>query len=134
MGQVAIFNNAAQHFNHSFYWSVMKPQANQEDIENGSADEIMSAITQTFGSLDKFKEIFSNKALNQFGSGWAWLILDGASLEIVTTRNADTPVADFKVPLLVCDVWEHAYYVDHFNKRNEYLEQFWNVVDWKAVN
>jgi len=120
-----IFNNAAQVFNHTFYWNCLTP--------GGSAlsGPLAEAIDRDFGSLDQFKEKFSQAAATLFGSGWAWLVLkhDGA-LEIIQTTNAGCPLTDGHRPLLTCDVWEHAYYIDYRNARPKYIEAFWNMVNW----
>jgi Fe-Mn family superoxide dismutase len=124
-----IFNNAAQHLNHSFFWTCMTP--------GGSApsEAFLAAIDKEFGSFDKFKEAFVAAGASQFGSGWVWLIDNGGKLEIVKTGNAETPVADGKKPIIVCDVWEHAYYVDYQNRRPDYLKVFVNdLADWATAS
>lgn len=125
----AIFNNAAQIWNHTFYWHCMKPQGG--GLPTG---DLADAINDAFGSFDAFKEKFSQTALNQFGSGWGWLAKkkDG-SIEIYSTSNAGTPMIDDKTALLTCDVWEHAYYIDTRNDRAKYIDQFWHVVNWDFV-
>lgn len=124
-----LFNNAAQVWNHSFYWKCLSPKGGGEPT--GSLAE---AITASFGSFAKFKEDFTQAALTQFGSGWAWLVKnEGGALEIVKTPNADTPLTSGATPLLTCDVWEHAYYVDYRNARPKYVEAFWNLVNWDFV-
>lgn len=124
-----IFNNAAQVFNHTFYWNCLKG-----DGSGKPAGKLLKAIESAFGSFDKFKEQFSQAAVTQFGSGWAWLVktADG-SLVIEATGNAETPVREGKTPLLTCDVWEHAYYIDYRNARPKYVESFWNLVNWDFV-
>jgi len=124
-----IFNNGAQVFNHTFYWNCLSP--NGGDNPGGALAE---AIDKSFGSFDAFKEIFSKTAVTTFGSGWAWLVkkADG-SLDIISTSNAGNPIRDDYTPLLTCDVWEHAYYVDYRNARPKYVEMFWNLVNWKFV-
>jgi len=124
-----IFNNGAQVFNHTFYWNCLSP--NGGDKPGGALAE---AIDKSFGSFDAFKEKFSNTAITTFGSGWAWLVkkADG-SLDIISTSNAGNPIRDDYTPLLTCDVWEHAYYVDYRNARPKYVEMFWNLVNWKFV-
>jgi superoxide dismutase, Fe-Mn family len=124
-----IFNNGAQVFNHTFYWNCLNP--NGGDNPGGALAE---AIDKSFGSFDAFKEKFSKTAVTTFGSGWAWLVkkADG-SLEIISTSNAGNPIKDGYTPLLTCDVWEHAYYVDYRNARPKYVEMFWNLVNWKFV-
>jgi Fe-Mn family superoxide dismutase len=124
-----IFNNAAQVWNHTFYWNCLSP--NGGGVPNG---EIANAITKQFGSFTEFKEKFTNAAVTLFGSGWAWLVKgNDGSLSIETTSNAGNPLKDGKKPLLTCDVWEHAYYIDHRNARAKYIEAFWNLVNWESV-
>lgn len=124
-----LFNNAAQVWNHTFYWHCMKPNGGGEPT-----GPLADAINKTFGSFAKFKEEFSAAAATQFGSGWAWLVkkADG-SLAITKTANADCPIRTGEKPLLTCDVWEHAYYVDYRNARPKYVEAFWNLVNWDFV-
>lgn len=126
-----VFNNAAQVWNHTFYWNCLSP--------NGGGDAtgaIADAITAAFGSFDAFKEQFTNSAINNFGSGWTWLVKNpDGSVAIVNTSNAATPLTDASVtPLLTVDVWEHAYYVDYRNARPKYMEAFWALVNWDFVN
>lgn len=125
-----LFNNAAQVWNHTFYWHCLTPKGGGEPT--GS---LLAAIEKTFGSFQKFKEAFTQSAVTLFGSGWTWLVktADG-SLEIVNTPNADTPLAHGKTALLTCDVWEHAYYIDVRNQRPKYVENFWQLVNWKFVS
>lgn len=120
-----IFNNAAQVWNHTFYWNSMSPNGGGEP-----GDNLKKALTENFGSVEEFKEQFTNAALTRFGSGWAWLVKHGEKLEIVSTGNADNPMTDGKTPLLTCDVWEHAYYLDTQNDRGGYVNNFWQVVNW----
>lgn len=124
-----IFNNGAQVWNHTFYWNCLSPEGGGEP-EGDLAD----AINTTFNSFDEFKDRFSDAAANNFGSGWTWLIKkpDG-QLEIVNTSNAANPMTDGKHPILTCDVWEHAYYIDYRNARPKYIEAFWNLVNWDFV-
>jgi Fe-Mn family superoxide dismutase len=124
-----VFNNAAQVWNHTFYWHCMSPNGGGEP-----GGELARAIDQAFGSFAKFREEFSAKAVTQFGSGWAWLVRkpDG-SLALEQTSNAATPLTGSNKPLLTCDVWEHAYYVDYRNARPQYVEAFWNLVNWDFV-
>jgi Fe-Mn family superoxide dismutase len=124
-----IFNNAAQVWNHSFYWQCMTPEAAQNKL-TGSLE---AAINKSFGSVEKFKAAFVKAALSQFGSGWAWLVKDSHGLVIQTTGNALTPIRDSQSCLLTCDVWEHAYYIDYRNARPKYLEKFWELVNWDFV-
>jgi Fe-Mn family superoxide dismutase len=124
-----IFNNAAQVWNHTFYWNCMKPDGGGEP---GGA--LAKEIEQFFGSFDDFREQFNKAAITLFGSGWAWLVKDAyGNLDIRQTSNAGCPIRDGFTPLLTCDVWEHAYYLDQQNARPAYVEGFWDLVDWKAV-
>lgn len=125
----SIFNNAAQVWNHTFYWHCMKPQGGGEP-----KGDLADAIKDTFGSFSVFKEKFTNAAVTQFGSGWAWFAKNqDGSLEIYSTSNAGNPLTDDKTALLTCDVWEHAYYIDTRNDRGKYIDYFWNLVDWGFV-
>ncbi|MBT8143908.1 MAG: superoxide dismutase [Fe] [Gammaproteobacteria bacterium] len=124
-----IFNNAAQVWNHTFYWHCMSPDG------GGDPDgDLAAAIQRDFGSIDAFRDKFSDKAGSLFGSGWAWLVqqTDG-SLAIEQTSNAGTPLTGDSTPLLTCDVWEHAYYVDYRNARPKYIDAFWKLVNWQHV-
>ena len=124
-----IFNNGAQVWNHTFYWEGFSPEGGGEP-----AGELMNAIEKDFGSFEKFKEAFTNASVTLFGSGWCWLVKNqDGKLEIVQTSNAENPLRDGKTPLLTCDVWEHAYYLDYQNRRPEYLGAFWKIVNWKQV-
>ena len=122
-----MFNNAAQVWNHTFYWSSMAPKAGGEPT-----GKLADAIKKAFGSFAQFKEEFNKVAVGTFGSGWAWLVqrADG-SLGLVSTSNAATPITGSDRPLLTCDVWEHAYYIDYRNARAKYLESWWNLVNWE---
>lgn len=122
-----IFNNAAQDWNHTFYWHSMSPEGGGEP-----RDELAAAIDAAFGSFEKFKEQFTQAGLTQFGSGWAWLVKksDG-KLEIVKTSNAGNPMTEGKKPILTCDVWEHAYYIDTRNDRAKYINNFWAIANWE---
>lgn len=125
-----IFNNGAQVFNHTFYFEQFSAGGVHEPEEN-----LKSAIEENFGSFGTFVELFNKAAATLFGSGWAWLVLNQAGrLEIVQTSNAGCPLRDGKAPLLTCDVWEHAYYLDKQNLRPKYIEDFWKVVDWKVIS
>ena len=125
-----IFNNGAQVWNHTFYWNCMKPQGGGEP-----GGKLHDAIVKNFGSFAEFKEKFSNAAATLFGSGWAWLVKkDDGTLEITQESNAGNPMKAGKTPLLTCDVWEHAYYIDKQNLRPNYVADFWNLVDWDAVS
>jgi Fe-Mn family superoxide dismutase len=122
-----VFNNAAQVWNHTFYWNSLSPSGGGEPT-----GELAQAINKTWGDFQGFKEAFSTAAAGQFGSGWAWLVKksDG-TLAITTTANAETPLTDKgQTALMTCDVWEHAYYVDYRNARPKYIEAFWNLVNW----
>lgn len=124
-----IFNNAAQVYNHTFYWNCLSPEGGGKP-----AGKLAEAIDETFGSFDEFKKLFSAKAIGTFGSGWAWLVKNqDGGLEIVSTGNAETPITKGQTPLLTCDVWEHAYYIDYRNARAKYVEKFWNLVNWDFV-
>jgi superoxide dismutase, Fe-Mn family len=121
-------NNGGGHWNHSFFWQVMSPDG------GGEPDgELRSAIEQTFGDFESFKGELKDAGVNRFGSGWAWLIHDGSGLAVVSTPNQDSPVMDGQTPLLGVDVWEHAYYLKYQNRRPEYLDAWWNVVNWDEV-
>jgi superoxide dismutase, Fe-Mn family len=125
-----IFNNGAQVWNHSFYWNCLKPNGGDEPT-----GKLKAAIEEAFGSLDAFKEKFSNAAATLFGSGWAWLVKNKENkLEIVQESNAGNPMCNGLVPLLTCDVWEHAYYLDKQNRRPAYVDDFWKIVDWEKVS
>jgi Fe-Mn family superoxide dismutase len=128
--KIAVFNNAAQVYNHSFYWDCMK--ANGGGKPNG---EIAGKIDASFGSYEKFTEEFKNAGLGQFGSGWAWLVTDGSKLQVIKTPNAGNPLTMGLKPLLVVDVWEHAYYLDYQNRRGDYLTAFVDkLINWDFVN
>jgi superoxide dismutase, Fe-Mn family len=126
----ALFNNAAQTWNHTFLWNSMAPNGGGKP--HGA---IAERITQDFKGYDSFAEAFTAAATGQFGSGWAWLVLDGSKLEVTATANADTPLVHGKVPLLTIDVWEHAYYLDYQNRRPDYVKTFLDkLVNWDFVN
>ena len=126
--RTAVRNNGGGHYNHSLFWEWMSPD------DGGEPDgELASAIDEAFGSFGDFQEEFKNAGVNQFGSGWAWLIHDGSGLAVVSTPNQDTPVSEGKTPLLGVDVWEHAYYLKYQNKRPDYIDAWWNVVNWDEV-
>jgi Fe-Mn family superoxide dismutase len=125
-----VFNNSAQVWNHTFYWNCLSPNGGGE-----ATGPVAEAINTAFGSFDAFKEQFTNSAVNNFGSGWTWLVknTDG-SVAIVNTDDAETPLTTDAKPLLTVDVWEHAYYIDYRNSRPAYMEAFWNLVNWDFVN
>jgi superoxide dismutase, Fe-Mn family len=124
----AVRNNGGGHLNHSLFWESMSPNG------GGAPDgDLGNAIDGAFGSFDAFKEQFEAAGVARFGSGWAWLVLDGGDLKITSTANQDSPLTDGATPLLGNDVWEHAYYLKYQNRRPEYLKAWWNVVDWSKV-
>jgi Fe-Mn family superoxide dismutase len=124
-----IFNNGAQIWNHTFYWNCLTP-----DSSGKPSGDLAKSIDAAFGDFNKFKEQFSQSAANNFGSGWTWLVKNASGeVEIVNTSNAANPMTDNKTPLLTCDVWEHAYYIDYRNARPKYVEAFWNLVNWDFV-
>jgi superoxide dismutase, Fe-Mn family len=124
-----VFNNAAQVWNHTFYWQCLAPNAGGEP-----AGKLAEAIEKDFGSFAKFKDQFSEAAAKLFGSGWTWLVRDASGkLAIRATSNAGTPLTASETPLLTCDVWEHAYYIDYRNRRPDYVTAFWKLVNWKAA-
>jgi len=129
--KVGLFNNSAQVWNHTFYWNCLKPASGSNAGGGEPSGKLADAINKSFGGFDKFKEQFSDLAVKTFGSGWAWLVQrqDG-SLGLVSTPNAVTPLTSDDVPLMTCDVWEHAYYIDYRNARPKYVEAFWNLVNW----
>lgn len=124
-----LFNNAAQVWNHTFYWNCLSPNGGGEPT-----GAVAEAINKAFGSFAQFKEAFSKVCATTFGSGWGWLVKNSdGSLALVSTSNAGCPLTEGQTPLLTCDVWEHAYYVDYRNSRPNYLEAFWNLVNWEFV-
>lgn len=130
----AVRNNGGGHYNHSLFWTILSPNGGGQP-----SGDLASAIDAAFGSFDKFKEEFNNAAATRFGSGWAWLVVDGSgNLKVTSTPNQDNPVMDIAevkgTPILGLDVWEHAYYLKYQNKRPEYIQAFWNVVNWDEVS
>jgi superoxide dismutase, Fe-Mn family len=126
--QAAVRNNGGGHLNHSMFWESMSPDG------GGAPDgDLAAAIDEAFGSFDAFKEQFEAAGVGQFGSGWAWLVLDGGQLAVTSTPNQDNPISDGKTVLLGVDVWEHAYYLKYQNKRPDYIDAWWNVVNWPKV-
>ena len=123
-----LFNNSAQVWNHSFYWNCLSPNGGGEP-----SGKLLEAINKSFGSFYEFKEKFTKSAITNFGSGWTWLVNGENGLEIINTSNAGTTLTSGKTTLLTCDVWEHAYYVDYRNARPQYVDAFWNLVNWDFV-
>jgi Fe-Mn family superoxide dismutase len=126
--QGPVRNNGGGHYNHSLFWKMLSPDGGGEP---GAA--LAAEIADTFGSFESFKEEFKNAGIARFGSGWAWLVKDASGLAVVSTPNQDSPVSDGSIPLLGCDVWEHAYYLKYQNRRPDYIDSFWNVVNWDFV-
>jgi Fe-Mn family superoxide dismutase len=126
--RTAVRNNGGGHANHSFFWQIMSPEGGGEP-----SGALASAIDEAFGSFDAFKDEFKAAGVNQFGSGWAWLVHDGSGLAVTSTPNQDSPISKGQTPLLGADVWEHAYYLKYQNRRPDYLDAFWNVVNWDEV-
>jgi superoxide dismutase, Fe-Mn family len=124
----AIRNNGGGHANHSLFWTIMSPNGG-----GAPSGELADAIDSTFGSLDAFKEKFSNAAATRFGSGWAWLSVDSGKLVVESTPNQDTPLSEGRTPILGLDAWEHAYYLNYQNKRPDYISAFYNVINWDEV-
>jgi len=122
----AVRNHGGGHWNHSFFWRLLKK-------DSPCQGEILERIENSFGSFEEFKKKFSGTALNLFGSGWAWLVLNNGDLEIITTSNQDCPISEEKIPILGLDVWEHAYYLKYQNKRADYIEAFFHVINWEEV-
>lgn len=128
--RTAVRNNGGGHANHSLFWQVMSPKGGGEPT-----GDVADAITKAFGSYDGFKEKFSAAAKSRFGSGWAWLVVDGSgNLEVTSSPNQDSPYMDGKTPILGLDVWEHAYYLNYQNRRPDYVSAFFNVINWDKVN
>jgi Fe-Mn family superoxide dismutase len=126
--QGPVRNNAGGHFNHSLFWEALSGEGG-----GAPSGDLAAKIDAAFGSFDAFKEQFEAAGVARFGSGWVWLVQNGDAVEIISTPNQDTPVAEGKTPLLGNDVWEHAYYLNYQNRRPDYLKAFWNVVDWNVV-
>ena len=124
----AVRNNGGGHMNHTLFWESMSPDGDSEP-----EDDLAEAIASTFGSFSDFQAKLKEAGVNQFGSGWAWLVKDGGSLAVAATANQDNPVSDGKTPLLGVDVWEHAYYLKYQNRRPDYIDAWWNTVDWGKV-
>ncbi len=126
--RTAVRNNGGGHINHSMFWRIMGPSGGGAPVGN-----LAQAITGTFGTFDQFKEKFNAAGAGRFGSGWAWLVKSGGKIEIVSTPNQDSPVMEGKFPVMGLDVWEHAYYLKYQNRRPEYLNAWWNVVNWQEI-
>lgn len=128
--RTAVRNHGGGHLNHSLFWTLMTSNLKEGEMKGN----VIDALTQTFGSVEKFKELFTALALGRFGSGWAWLVVNKGKLELMSTANQDSPLSEGKIPLLGLDVWEHAYYLKHQSNRKAYVEGWWGVVNWKKVN
>jgi len=127
--QTAVRNNGGGHYNHTIFWNIMGPNAGGDPV-----GDLASAIDTKFGSFDAFKDEFAGAAVNRFGSGWAWLVLDSSSnLSVMSSPNQDNPVSEGFKPLMGLDVWEHAYYLKYQNRRPEYIENWWNVINWRVI-
>ena len=126
--RMAVRNNGGGHWNHTFFWNLMAPNAG-----GAPTGALAEAIASSFGSFDAFKEKFAAAGMGRFGSGWAWLVDNGGSLEIMSTPNQDNPLMEGRKAILGVDVWEHAYYLKYQNRRADYLAAFWNVINWSAV-
>jgi len=127
--RTAVRNNGGGHANHSLFWEILSPNGG-----GAPTGALADAINETFGSFDNFKAEFTKAATTRFGSGWAWLIVDGGKLAVTSTPNQDSPLMEGKTPILGLDVWEHAYYLKYQNKRPDYISAFWNVVNWDEVS
>jgi Fe-Mn family superoxide dismutase len=127
--RTAVRNNAGGHANHALFWEIMSPDGGGEP-----EGDLATAIADTFGSLDELKQLVNDTGVKRFGSGWTWLVHDGTGLAVYSTANQDSPLMQDDVPLLGIDVWEHAYYLKYQNRRPDYLEAWWNVVNWPAVS
>ncbi|UTR09400.1 superoxide dismutase [Evansella sp. LMS18] len=125
----AVRNNGGGHYNHTLFWQIMSPDGGGEP-----SGDLADAINNAFGSLDKFKEEFKNAALTRFGSGWAWLVVKDGKVEVTSTPNQDSPIMEGVTPILGVDVWEHAYYLKYQNKRPDYVDAFFNVINWEEVS
>ena len=126
--RTAVRNNGGGHLNHTMFWEIMSGNAG-----GTPSGDLGSAIDTTFGGFDKFKDEFAAAAVNRFGSGWAWLVLDNSNLKVMSTANQDNPISEGLKPVMGLDVWEHAYYLKYQNRRPEYIENWWNVVNWDEV-
>lgn len=124
--RMAVRNHGGGHYNHSLFWKMLK-----KDVK--MSDKMKKMIEADFGNYENFKKMFSEAAINRFGSGWAWLVLNKGKLEIVSTANQDNPISEGKIPILCIDVWEHAYYLKYQNRRAEYVENFFHIINWDQV-
>jgi len=127
--RTAVRNNGGGYVNHNLFWQIMAPGG-----KSSMSNALKQDIEKTFGSVDAFKDEFSKAAAGRFGSGWAWLVLDGDKLKVISTANQDSPLMDGQKPILGLDVWEHAYYLKYQNRRPEYIQAWWNVVNWEEVS
>jgi Fe-Mn family superoxide dismutase len=127
--RTAVRNNGGGHHNHSLFWEILNPTAKQ----SAPIGNLSGAINKTFGGFDKFKELFTQAGITRFGSGWAWLIKRGQTLEVCSTPNQDSPIMEGAFPVIGCDVWEHAYYLKYQNRRPDYIAAWWNVINWKVA-
>ena len=123
-----VINNGGGHYNHSLYWKFLSP------VKSAPEGKLLKELDKSFGSVDTFREKFSTIALTHFGSGWGWLVVNNRNLEILSTPNQNSPISDGKIPILGIDVWEHAYYLKYQNRRADYINAFWNVVNWDFVS
>ena len=128
--KAAVRNNGGGHHNHSLFWEILNPAGKQGNAPIGN---LASAINSTLGGFDKFKEQFKAAATGRFGSGWAWLVKRGQKIEVISTANQDSPIMEGAFPIIGLDVWEHAYYLKYQNRRPDYADAFWNVVNWKIA-
>ena len=126
--RTAVRNNGGGHANHTMFWQILAPECRWH-----ASGALADAINAKLGGFDKFKELFTTAALTRFGSGWAWLVKSGDSIEVTSTANQDNPISEGKFPILGLDVWEHAYYLKYQNRRAEYIQAWWNVVNWKEI-
>ncbi len=129
--RMAVRNHGGGHYNHSIFWKMMAPSG--QVVKDKIPGQLKEALDSAFGSFDSFKEKFTSVAVGHFGSGWAWLVVKNSKLEVKSLPNQDTPLSNSEIPILGLDVWEHAYYLKYQNRRNEYVEAFWNVVNWPQV-
>lgn len=125
--RAAVRNNGGGHYNHTLFWESLSPNSAPP------SEAFLKEIESAFGSFDEFKAIFKDAAIKRFGSGWAWLVLEQGKLKVVSTPNQDAPISDGQIELLGLDVWEHAYYLNYQNRRPDYIDSFWNLVDWNVV-